>query len=311
MAKKKSPPVSRKNKSSAAKKAAVTRKAKPSAQKNHAPTGINIIKKDGAKVEVAKSQQFTMPPQIDVSDGKARTALVTSWASNPKDAKIKHFEDDVWTVKTYDAEPKIEADYTGHIFKMDAIEDNSIDALWCQQIMQRYYMPHVLEALKEFKRVMRDDALLYINVPDGQLAAAHLAHENFYKPLYETPAGPITAVDIVYGYQKAILAGNRHMAHHSVFSLKQLGTLLRDAGFSDVKVHRRGYVIHASAYKHSTESGKFVERVSISSDEPTEDTPAAPKLPNEAKAAATPKRYVDNLADQPAQWNPLGLKDKR
>jgi len=206
MAKKKSPPVSRKNKSSAAKKAAVTRKAKPSAQKNHAPTGINIIKKDGAKVEVAKSQQFTMPPQIDVSDGKARTALVTSWASNPKDAKIKHFEDDVWTVKTYDAEPKIEADYTGHIFKMDAIEDNSIDALWCQQIMQRYYMPHVLEALKEFKRVMRDDALLYINVPDGQLAAAHLAHENFYKPLYETPAGPITAVDIVYGYQKAILA---------------------------------------------------------------------------------------------------------
>ncbi len=301
MAKKKFPPVSRKNKSAGAKKSAVTRKT--------SSKGLTVKKANGTNVDISKAAQFSMPPMIDISDGKERTALIASWATKREDQAVKQFQDKQWTVKTYDAEPKIEADYTGHIFKMNAVEDNSIDALWCQQIMQRYYMPHVLNALKEFKRVMRDDALLYINVPDAQMAAAHIAHENYYKTLYTTPAGDITPVDIVYGFQKAIFGGQRHLSHHSMFSLKQLGTLLRDAGFSDVKVHRRGYVLHASAYKHSAEGGKFIERVSLSSDEVPADMPDAPNLPSEA-AAGAPKRYMDNLADQPAQWKPLGLKKK-
>ena len=309
MAKKKTPPPSRKAKSTATKKAMVKRKTAPK-KANKAPSAIKVKSANGANAKVAKAQSFNMPPVIDVSDGKVRTALITSWFSKLEEQPVEQFNQKPWTVKQYDAEPSIKADYTGHIFKMDAIEDGSIDALWCQQILQRYYIPHVQAALKEFKRVMAEDALLYINVPDGQIASSFIANDQPSHPLYQSAAGPITPVDILYGFQKAILSGKRHMTHHSIFSLKQLGILLRDAGFSDIRVHRRGYVIHASAYKHSAESGKFIERVSLSSDETPENIPNAPKPPSQPAETAPAKRHIDNLADQPAQWKPLGLKKK-
>jgi hypothetical protein len=155
---------------------------------------------------------------------------------------------------------------------------------------------------------MADDALLYINVPDGQLASTFIANEQYNKTLYQSPSGAITPLDIVYGFQKAILSGKRHLSHHSIFSLKQLGTLLRDVGFSDVRVHRRGYVLHASAFKHSAESGKFIERISLSSDEVPAGIPNAPATPQVAASQSKPKAHVDNLAEPPVQWKPLGLK---
>jgi hypothetical protein len=74
-----------------------------------------------------------------------------------------------------------------------------------------------------------------IVLPDIQQVASRVAFGQLEDVLYMSPAGPITALDVMYGYGKAIEAGNHFMAHKTAFTAQTLGQKIQDAGFIDIK----------------------------------------------------------------------------
>ncbi len=58
-------------------------------------------------------------------------------------------------------------------------------------------------------------------------------------PAYTSPAGPITPLDILYGWRLPMGKGNLYMAHRCGFTQKVLTGTLQAAGFAAVAAKRR------------------------------------------------------------------------
>lgn len=68
--------------------------------------------------------------------------------------------------------------------------------------------------------------------------------------LYESPSGPITAHDVMYGLQSEIVnTGRDFYAHKTGFTPKSLTKILTDGGFSQVFMSASHLEIHALAFK--------------------------------------------------------------
>ena len=51
------------------------------------------------------------------------------------------------------------------------------------------------------------------------------------EPLYESPVGPISPIDILYGWRKEVAKGNEYMAHKGGFTYSSLNMSFFDVGF--------------------------------------------------------------------------------
>jgi hypothetical protein len=98
-------------------------------------------------------------------------------------------------------------------------------------------------ALAEFLRVLRPGGIAIIFVPD--LEDVKPTEE----VLYESPAGPIAGLDIIYGH-RASLKAHPFMAHHTGFIASTLAGALVIAGFANAKVERlSGYHLMGTGTK--------------------------------------------------------------
>ena len=88
------------------------------------------------------------------------------------------------------------------------------------------------QALAEFVRVLKDDGLLLITCPDLQSVCERVARGELASPLYNSDAGPIAALDVLYGHREAMAAGNLFMAHRCGFTLEVLANTLQACGFA-------------------------------------------------------------------------------
>ena len=55
-----------------------------------------------------------------------------------------------------------------------------------------------------------------------------------YEKAYESPAGPISPIDMIYGHRGFIEKGDHYMSHKSGFTLKNLLGVLKHCGFQSV-----------------------------------------------------------------------------
>jgi protein O-GlcNAc transferase len=69
------------------------------------------------------------------------------------------------------------------------------------------------------------------------------------RTLYNSPAGPIAALDILYGHRAALMEGRESMAHKTGFTAETLIKALNEAGFVEVKVIRDGWNLKANCQK--------------------------------------------------------------
>src|SRR3546814_20964663 len=61
-----------------------------------------------------------------------------------------------------------------------------------------------------------------------------VAEDRLHVPAYQSPSGPITPHDMIYGHGRFIAEGNHYMAHKCGFTLGSLQRCLVDAGFGPV-----------------------------------------------------------------------------
>lgn len=153
---------------------------------------------------------------------------------------IKHLPasfHDGWKEVRYDIDASVKPDLTGSITDLSALPNGSVDAIWSSHNLEHLNSFEVPNALAEFRRVLNGRGFAVITVPDLRAVARHIVNDELEQPLYKAPAGPISALDVLFGHQAAIEKGNVYMAHRTGFSARTLGQALIDAGFDEVRVH--------------------------------------------------------------------------
>ena len=127
-----------------------------------------------------------------------------------------------WRQLRVDIDPSVEPDILADLTDLSPIADATADAVWAAHCLEHLYEHQVGRALAELRRVMREDGFLCVIVPDLQAAARYVATDRMHEPLYHSPAGPVTAHDIFFGFGAAIASGRTSMAHHCGFTAASL-----------------------------------------------------------------------------------------
>lgn len=170
-----------------------------------------------------------------------KTFLHVGCGPQTKANTTKEFSTDNWKELRFDIDPSAKPDYIGTMTDMSAIDDGFVDAIYSSHNIEHLYAHQVAEALAEFKRVLKPDGILVITCPDLQEVAKLIAEDKLTEPAYDSPAGPITPLDIVYGHRPQIAAGNEFMAHKCGFTEKVLRDTISGNGFALVATSKRAH----------------------------------------------------------------------
>jgi hypothetical protein len=75
--------------------------------------------------------------------------------------------------------------------------------------------------------------LILVTMPDLQAVCKLVAEDRLEDVAYQSGAGPISPIDIIYGHRPQIQAGRTAMIHRSGFTAKTLRQHMENAGFSN------------------------------------------------------------------------------
>lgn len=149
------------------------------------------------------------------------------------------FQTPEWREVRLDVDPASEPDIVGSMLDMAAIADASMDAIYSAHNIEHVYSHEVPQVLKEFLRVLKPEGFLVVTCPDLQTVGALVAEDKLTDVSYQSPAGPITPLDILYGHGVALASGHHYMAHKCGFTLKSLTAALQASGFQTIAGKRR------------------------------------------------------------------------
>jgi len=144
-----------------------------------------------------------------------------------------------WRHVRIDVDPAVRPDVVADLTDLSAFDDGTADAIWTSHCIEHLYRHQVAQALGEIRRVLKADGFAAIVVPDVQRIARYVMEDRMSEPVYDSPAGPITAHDMLFGHGRSIALGNTHMAHRTGFTPSSLEECVREAGFPACVIHRR------------------------------------------------------------------------
>jgi len=151
-----------------------------------------------------------------------------------------------------DIDPKVVPDILCDARKLSTLASGQFDAVYCSHNLEHYYRHDVPKVLAGFLHVLRDGGFADIRVPDIKAAfrASLERGLELEDVLYESDAGPITALDMIYGYGAEIeRSGQDFFAHKTGFTEKSLLAALHRAGFTEVFSLASGFELGALAFK--------------------------------------------------------------
>ena len=144
-----------------------------------------------------------------------------------------------WKEIRLDIDPTARPDIVATALDMSAVSSSSMDAVYSSHMLEHLYAHELTIALAEMKRVLKPDGILVATVPDLQTVAELIVADTLLDTAYESPAGPITPYDMVYGHRGFIESGKVYMAHRGGFTLSTLIDAIKRAGFEAVTGKRR------------------------------------------------------------------------
>jgi SAM-dependent methyltransferase len=144
-----------------------------------------------------------------------------------------------WREVRVDLDPEVVPDILADITDLSAIETGSVDAIWSAHCLEHVYLHQVDRAVAEAYRILRDDGFYCLIVPDLQAIAEYIAQDRLHEVVYESPAGPVVAHDMIYGFGPSLARGRAAMAHRCGFTPTLLLQKLREAPFAEIVLRRR------------------------------------------------------------------------
>ena len=134
-----------------------------------------------------------------------------------------------------DIDPKGSPDIVCDARELMSLEADQFDAVYCSHNLEHYYRHDVPKVLDGFLHVIKDGGFAQIQVPDIAEVMRLSIEQNLDidDVLYQSPAGPIMVLDVLYGYTVEIeQSGQDFYAHKTGFTQKSLLAALNRSGFS-------------------------------------------------------------------------------
>jgi ubiquinone/menaquinone biosynthesis C-methylase UbiE len=168
------------------------------------------------------------------------------------------FNTDGWSEVRFDIDPAVKPDVIGTMTDLSAIPDQSFDALFSSHNIEHLYPHEVGVALDGFVRILKPDGFLVVTCPDLRSICQLVADDKLTEPAYVAPSGPVSPLDVLYGFRPSMAAGNLYMAHRCGFTQKALIDTLRHHGFATVASSSRPHPFYdlwaiATVTQHSDE----------------------------------------------------------
>jgi hypothetical protein len=144
--------------------------------------------------------------------------------------------------------------------RLAELQPASFDAVYCSHNLEHYYPHEVPLVLAGFHHVLKSDGFAEIRVPDIPAVMRHAVEHamELDDVLYESPAGPISIHDVIYGYGREIETSREdHYAHKRGFTRNSLLAALQQAGFAAVWLTEpANFEIGALAFRQQPSAGQ-------------------------------------------------------
>jgi SAM-dependent methyltransferase len=159
-----------------------------------------------------------------------------------------------WRHDLLDIDPKGKPDVVCDARNLHKLAANQYDAVFCSHNLEHYYKHDGIKVLKGFLHVLKPDGFAEIKVPDLRSLMRRFVESNLdiEDALYQSPGGPISVHDVLYGWAKQIeTSGVDFYAHKTGFTTDSLELLLRRSGFASVFmfIAEEGFEMKAVAFK--------------------------------------------------------------
>lgn len=189
-----------------------------------------------------------------------KTFLHVGCGNMTKEYTTPAFNTDEWKEVRADINEDVKPDIIASMTDMSSIEDNSFDAIYSSHNIEHLFPHEVPLAIKEFLRVLNKDGYLIITCPDLRSVCKEVANNNLTGILYQSGAGPISALDILYGLRPSLQDGNHYMAHKCGFTADVLRESLVQFGFGRAVIATipQRYVLWGIATKNSEADSDFL-----------------------------------------------------
>jgi len=154
-----------------------------------------------------------------------------------------------WHEFRVDLDPSVKPDLVASITNLRQMAEGSADAVWSSHNLEHLSAHEVPLALTEFYRVLKPGGCALITLPDLQQVAEFIVADKLEDVAYDSPAGPITPLDCVFGLGSAIASGRPLKAHRTGFTETTLRKHLERAGFRAVRISFSPFALWAEAAK--------------------------------------------------------------
>jgi SAM-dependent methyltransferase len=121
-----------------------------------------------------------------------------------------------WTRCLIDIDPAAKPDIVLDARELGRLQPAQFDAVYCSHNLEHYYAHEVKALLLGFVHALKPGGFAEIRVPDVAAVAREISlpGRDLDDVLYDSPAGPITARDILYGLERWIeKSGQGYFAH--------------------------------------------------------------------------------------------------
>jgi len=160
-----------------------------------------------------------------------------------------------WRHDLLDIDPRGNPDIVCDARELTRLPGEIYDAIYCS---------HNLAVVKGFHHMLKENGFAEIRVPDISQVIKAMQDQSIdlHEQLYTSASGPITAHDVIYGFQKEIEQSCQDFyAHKTGFTPQSLVRVLLAGGFQKVFLRTEGQVeifaIHALAFKETPTPAHF------------------------------------------------------
>ena len=149
-----------------------------------------------------------------------------------------------WREVRVDVDPRVRPDIVASATDLSQIGDGSIDAIWSSHQVEHLERFEIKACFDEFRRVLKPAGFALIATPDISQIAELILKGRLNETVYNSPSGPITPLDMIFGHGASIALGNQFMAHKTAHTEESLGDALLASDFAEVRTFKgTGYDI--------------------------------------------------------------------
>lgn len=151
------------------------------------------------------------------------------------------YADDLVGLKEYrlDIDKRNNPDICADVTNLSGVEDGIVDVVYTSHMMEHLDFFRVIPVIKDFLRIARQE--VRIVVPNLKSIAYEVFSGNLLGTVYESPSGPISAIDMIYGHRASVLRGSEFMRHKTGFTKESFRQMLEEAGIHDFTVEEVGF----------------------------------------------------------------------